>query len=57
MYASKEATGNPKLTAAHGKVDQAADLLTDFTDIARLLEAGEEAMITSDSTSVNIILS
>lgn len=49
MYASKEAAGNPKSTAAHGKVDQAAELLTEAVgDLTQLLEkAGGEAMLVS----------
>jgi talin len=49
VYASKDAAGNPKSTAAHAKVDDAAELLTEAVgDLTQLLEkAGGDAGLIS----------
>lgn len=49
VYASKEAGGNPRSTASHGKVDEAAALMNQaVVDITATLEkAGGEAGLIS----------
>ena len=49
VYASKDAAGNPKSTAAHGEVDQASKLMQEaVSDLTELLEkAGGEAGLIS----------
>ena len=49
MYASKDAGGNPRSTAAHAKVDEAAALMNDaVADLTSTLEkAGGEAGLIS----------
>ena len=55
MYASKDAAGNPKSTAAHAKVDDAAELLTEAVgDLTQLLEkAGGDAGLISGQPILN----
>ena len=53
VYVSKEAAGNPRSTAAHAKVEQSANLLTEaVVDLTQLLEkAGGDAGLISGTVT------